>query len=302
MALEPVHAVVAPAACSCSTPGCCSSVAVEEAPAGHATHEHEDQDHAGHDHATQGLDVDRFRAIPGRGVRGEVDGRLHFVGRPDLLGAHGADPALLAVVERLEREGKTAVVVGDEGGALGVVAVSDPLRPGAREAVADLRDLGVTEIAMLTGDNPETARAVAAQAGVTDVRAGLLPAQKVAAVAELRDRAGAVAMVGDGVNDAPALAAATLGVAMGAAGTDAALETADIALMGDDLSAVPDTIRLARRTTRVIWQNIVFSIAVKAIFLVLAPLGLVSLWLAVFADMGTSLLVTANGLRLYRQR
>ena len=302
VALEPVHAVVAPAACSCSTPGCCSDVAVEEAPAGPATHEHEDQDHAGHDHATKGLDVDRFRAIPGRGVRGEVDGRLHFVGRPDLLGAHGADPALLAVVERLEREGKTAVVVGDEGGALGVVAVSDPLRPGAREAVADLRDLGVTEIAMLTGDNPETARAVAAEAGVTDVRAGLLPAQKVAAVAELRDRAGAVAMVGDGVNDAPALAAATLGVAMGAAGTDAALETADIALMGDDLSAVPDTIRLARRTTRVIWQNIVFSIVVKAIFLVLAPLGLVSLWLAVFADMGTSLLVTANGLRLYRQR
>ena len=301
-ALEPAHAVVAPAACSCSTPGCCSSVAVEETPAGHATHGHEDQDHAGHDHAAQGPDVDRFRAIPGRGVRGELDGRLHFVGRPDLLGAHGADPALLTVVERLEREGKTAVVVGDEGGALGVVAVSDPLRPGAREAVAELRDLGVTEIVMLTGDNPETARAVAAQAGVTDVRAGLLPAQKVAAVTELRDRAGAVAMVGDGVNDAPALAAATLGVAMGAAGTDAALETADIALMGDDLSAVPDTIRLARRTTRVIWQNIVFSIVVKAIFLVLAPLGLVSLWLAVFADMGTSLLVTANGLRLYRQR
>ena len=150
---------------------------------------------------------------------------------------------------------------------------------------------------MLTGDNPATAAAVAAQAGVTDVRAGLLPEQKVAAVAELRDRAGAVAMVGDGVNDAPALAAASLGIAMGAAGTDAALETADIALMGDDLSAVPDTIRLARRTTRVIWQNIVFSIVVKSVFLILAPLGLVSLWLAVFADMGTSLLVTGNGLR-----
>ncbi len=301
-AWEPAHAVSTPAACSCSTPGCCSTVAVEETPTGRAAHEQEDHDHAGHDHAAQGPDVERFRAIPGRGVRGELDGRLHFVGRPDLLGAHGADPALLTIVERLEREGKTAVVVGDQDGALGVIAVSDPLRPGAREAVAGLRELGVTEIAMLTGDNPETARAVAAQAGVTDVRAGLLPAQKVAAVAELRDRAGAIAMVGDGVNDAPALAAASLGVAMGAAGTDAALETADIALMGDDLSAVPDTIRLARRTTRVIWQNIVFSILVKAVFLVLAPLGLVSLWLAVFADMGTSLLVTANGLRLYRQR
>ena len=182
-----------------------------------------------------------------------------------------------------------------------MIAVSDPLRPGARDAIAELRALGVTEVAMLTGDNPETAAAIAAQAGVTDVRAGLLPEQKVAAVAELRDRAGAVAMVGDGVNDAPALAAASLGIAMGAAGTDAALETADIALMGDDLSAVPDTIRLARRTTRVIWENIVFSIVVKSIFLILAPLGLVSLWLAVFADMGTSLLVTGNGLRLYRR-
>ena len=291
---------VAVAACSCEAPGCCAANAAE------GTHDHgagdgHDHDRAPHDHAAQGPDVERFRAIPGRGVRAELDGRLHFVGRPDLLGAHAADPALTVVVERLEREGKTAVVIGDEDGALGVVAVSDPLRPGAREAVADLRALGVTEIAMLTGDNPETARAVAAQAGVTDVRAGLLPAQKVDAVSELRDRAGAVAMVGDGVNDAPALAAATLGVAMGAAGTDAALETADIALMGDDLSAVPGTIRLARRTTRVIWQNIVFSIVVKAVFLVLAPLGLVSLWLAVFADMGTSLLVTANGLRLYRQ-
>ena len=246
-------------------------------------------------------DVERFRAIPGRGVRAELDGRLHFVGRPDLLGAHAADPALVQAVERLERQGKTAVVVGDEDGALGVIAVSDPLRAGARETVDQLRALGVADVAMLTGDNPETAAAVAAEAGVTDVRAGLLPEQKVAAVAELRDRAGAVAMVGDGVNDAPALAAATLGIAMGAAGTDAALETADIALMGDDLSAVPDTIRLARRTTRVIWQNIVFSIAVKAVFLVLAPLGLVSLWLAVFADMGTSLLVTGNGLRLYRR-
>ncbi len=246
-------------------------------------------------------DVERFRAITGRGVRAELGGRVHFVGRPELLGVHASDPALLSAVAGLERQGKTAVVVGDEAGALGVIAVSDPLRAGAAEAIAELRRLGVTEIAMLTGDNPETAAAVAAQVGIGDVRAGLLPDAKVAAVVELRDRAGAVAMVGDGVNDAPALAAASLGVAMGAAGTDAALETADIALMGDDLAAVPGTIRLARRTTRIIWQNIVFSIVVKAVFLVLAPLGLVSLWLAVVADMGTSLLVTANGLRLYRR-
>jgi Cd2+/Zn2+-exporting ATPase len=275
-------------------------LADEAAPqGGHGKHEHDSPD--GHPRVAHGPDVERFRAITGRGVRAELDGRLHFVGRPDLLGAHAAEPSLAGTIERLERQGKTAVVVGDEDGALGVIAVSDPLRPGAREAIAALRDLGITEIAMLSGDNVETARAVAAEAGVTDVRAGLLPAQKVDAVAELRDRAGAVAMVGDGVNDAPALAAASLGVAMGAAGTDAALETADVALMGDELAAIPDTVRLARRTTRVIWQNIVFSIAVKAVFLILAPLGLVSLWLAVFADMGTSLLVTGNGLRLYRR-
>jgi Cd2+/Zn2+-exporting ATPase len=245
--------------------------------------------------------VERFRALPGRGVRAEVDGRLTFVGRPELLGAQTADPALVAAVSRLEAEGKTVVVVGDQGGALGVIAVSDPLRPGAAAAVAALRRLGVDRITMLTGDNQETAAAIAAQAGIADVRAGLLPVDKVAAVTGLSDDHDAVAMVGDGVNDAPALAAAGLGIAMGAAGTDVALETADIALMGDDLGAVPETIRLGRRTTRVIWQNIVFSVVVKAIFLILAPLGLVTLWLAVVADMGTSLLVTANGLRLYRR-
>ena len=257
----------------------------------------------GHDHDAhdEGPAVERFRSIPGKGVRAEVVGRLYYVGRPDLLGGHAADPALTAAVTRLEREGKTAVVVGGDDGALGVIAVSDPLREGAAAAVARLRALGVEHITMLTGDNQETAAAIAAQAGVDDVRAGLLPADKVAAVAGLRDDFASVAMVGDGVNDAPALATATLGIAMGAAGTDAALQTADIALMGDELAAVPDVILLGRRTKRIIWQNIVFSIAVKGVFLVLAPLGLVSLWLAVFADMGTSLLVTANGLRLLRR-
>jgi len=258
-------------------------------------------EHASGAHPAPAPEVERFRAIPGAGVRAEIEGRLFFVGRPELLGIQAGDDALQATVTRLEREGKTAIAIGDEDGALGVIAVSDPLRGGAPAAIAALRQIGVTHVVMLTGDNPETAAVVGAQAGIDDVRAGLLPAQKVAAVAELRDRYGAVAMVGDGVNDAPALAAATLGIAMGAAGADAALETADIALMGDDLCAVPDTIRLARRTTRVIWQNIVFSLVVKALFLVLAPLGLVSLWLAVFADMGTSLLVTANGLRLFRR-
>ena len=287
----------AEASCGC---GCEEEAGVESAACAcgcEDAHDDHGHDHAEPDHPA----VERFRAIPGKGVRGEIGGRLYYVGRPDLLGAHAADPGLVAAVTRLEREGKTAIAVGDEGGALGVIAVSDPLREGAAEAVARLRALGVERITMLTGDNPETAAAIAAQAGVDDVRAGLLPADKVAAVAGLRDDYVAVAMVGDGVNDAPALATATLGIAMGAAGTDAALQTADIALMGDDLGAIPGVILLGRRTKRIIWQNIVFSIAVKAVFLVLAPLGLVSLWLAVFADMGTSLLVTANGLRLYRR-
>jgi Zn2+/Cd2+-exporting ATPase len=245
--------------------------------------------------------VERFRAVAGRGVRAEIGGRLYFVGRPELLGVHAADPALTETIERLERQGKTAVAVGNEDVPLGVIAVSDPARRGAAATVRELAGLHIDSVTMLTGDNPETANTVAGQVGITDVRASLLPAGKVAAVAELRDRYGVVAMVGDGVNDAPALAAASRGIAKGAAGTDAALETADIALMGDDLTALPQTVRLARRTTSVIWQNIVFSIVVKAIFLTLAPLGLISLWLAVFADMGTSLLVTANGLRLLRR-
>ena len=242
----------------------------------------------------------RFRAVAGLGVRADVDGRQIVVGRPRLLGPHADDPALVAALSRLEAEGKTAVAVGDERGALGVIAVSDPLRQAAPAALAGLRAVGIDHLAMLTGDNAATAAAVAAAAGVDDVRAGLLPADKVAAVRELRERHGAVAMVGDGVNDAPALAAATLGIAMGAAGTDAALDTADIALMGDDLEALPRLVRLSRRTGRIIRQNITVSIAIKAVFLVLAPLGLTSLWLAVFADMGTSLLVTGNGLRLHR--
>ncbi len=245
--------------------------------------------------------VDRFRALPGKGVRAEVEGRLHFVGRPELLGRAAGDPALSAAVERLEREGKTVVVVADERGGLGVIGVSDPVRKGAAGTVQDLRSLGIGQITLLTGDNAVTASVVAGQAGISDVRSGLLPDDKVAAAAELRERHGFVAMIGDGVNDAPALATATVGIAMGAAGTDAALETADIVLMGDDLASIPKTIRLGRKTTRIILQNIVFSIGVKAIFLVLAPLGLVTLWMAVLADMGTSLLVTGNGLRLTRR-
>ncbi len=242
----------------------------------------------------------RFRTITGLGVRADVDGRTYFVGRPELFGAHASDPTLTNALTRLEREGKTAVAVGTADGALGVLAIADPVRAGARDALSALRAAGVAHLTLLTGDNEPTAQAVGRAAGIDDVRAGLLPAEKVDAIRELQQRYDAVAMIGDGVNDAPALAAATLGIAMGAAGTDAALETADIALMGDDLSAVAAVVALSRRTNRVIRQNIAVAIAIKTAFLVLAPLGLVTLWMAVFADMGTSLAVIGNGLRLQR--
>jgi Zn2+/Cd2+-exporting ATPase len=258
-------------------------------------------DHGDHgDHGGGLLPVSGFRSFAGLGVRADVDGRPCAVGRPALLGAAGDDPRLLAALAEAESGGATAVAVGDDRGPLGVIAVSDPVREQAAEAVRRLHALGVSPIVMLTGDNEKAAEAIARQTGVDLVEAGLLPADKIDAVRRLRETHGNVAMVGDGVNDAPALAAASLGVAMGAAGTDAALQTADIALMGDDLTTLPEVVALARRTQSVIKQNIAFSIAVKAVFLVLAPLGLTSLWLAVFADMGTSLLVTANGLRLTR--
>ncbi len=247
--------------------------------------------------------VTRFRAIAGRGVRGDIDGETVLVGKPELFDGQGRaetafDGLFAAELSRLELEGKTVVVVGTPERVDGLIAVADGLRPFAREALAALRRGGVRHIALLTGDNQATAATIGRDAGIDEVRAGLLPEEKVAAVRQLAERYGGVAMVGDGVNDAPALAAATVGVAMGAAGSDAALETADIALMTDDLAALAATVRLSRRTTRVIRENIVLAIAVKAVFLALAPLGLVTLWMAVFADMGTSLAVIGNGLRL----
>jgi len=249
--------------------------------------------------------VSRFRAIEGRGVRADLDGETVLVGKADLFGENGILPATPgrdglfgAELQRLELEGKTVVVIGTPERVDGLIAVADAIRPEARPAVASLRRRGVRHMALLTGDNQATAAAIGREAGVDEVRAGLLPEQKVDAIRELAARHGAVAMVGDGVNDAPALAAATVGIAMGVAGSDAALETADIALMNDDLAALAATIRLSRATTRVIRENIALAIVVKAVFLVLAPLGLITLWLAVFADMGTSLLVIGNGLRL----
>ena len=250
----------------------------------------------------RGLDVgepDAFEALAGRGVSARADGRELWAGGPRMaaerLGALPAD------VERLEAQGATVTVLGEGGRALAVFGHADVARPGARDAVEGLRRAGIGRLVVLTGDNERAAAAIAREVGVGEHRAGLLPADKLEAVGALDRDAGPVAMVGDGINDAPALAAARVGIAMGAAGSDTALETADVALMSDDLGRLPGAVTGARQASRVMRQNVVASLAVKAVFVVLAPLGLVTLVMAVAADMGMSLLVTLNGLRLLRR-
>ena len=240
-----------------------------------------------------------FQILQGKGATGRFAGREYWLGSHRYLEERGQETAEVhRRLEEISRAGRTAVVVGTGEHVCGLIAVADAVRPESAAAVAELRKAGIRSIVMLTGDNRGTAEAVARQTGVDEVRAELLPAEKVAAVDQLLARHGAVAMIGDGVNDAPAMACATLSVAMGAAGSDAAIETADVALMTDDMSRLPWLIRHSRRTLAVIRQNIVFSLAVKAVFVVLTFAGQASLWAAIAADMGASLLVIANGLRL----
>ena len=241
-----------------------------------------------------------FEAITGRGVRASIAGITYTLGNHRLVEETGmCGPDLEAILERLENEAKTAIVLMNAA-PIAVLAVADTLRPNSRQAVDDLRALGVTTI-MLTGDNQRTATAIARQAGIDDARGDLLPDDKLRIITELVATAGPVAMVGDGVNDAPALARADLGIAMGAAGTDTAIETADIALMDDDPRKIAETIRISAHTAHVLWQNISIALGIKAIFLVLTLAGTASLWIAVLADMGASLVVIANGLRLLRR-
>jgi len=273
-------------------------------------------------------DIEDFESIAGKGVRATLDGQRHYAGKPalfeglgfDLSHVHAATDGgavtarsrqlcerngcldlLEDVVPALQREGKTVVLVGTDEELEGIIAVADSVRPGARDAVERLRGLGVEDVVMLTGDNERTARAVAEQVGVDDVRAGLLPDGKVEAVRDLETEHDGVAMVGDGVNDAPALATATVGVAMGAAGTDTALETADVALLGDDLSKLAYLRTLAARATSVIRQNIWSSLGAKALLALLVPFGYVPIWLAVLVgDAGMTVAVTGNAMRLSR--
>jgi Cd2+/Zn2+-exporting ATPase len=192
--------------------------------------------------------------------------------------------------------------VGWEGAAHGVIGLADTERPESRAVVEALRSAGIGQIAMLTGDHAAAAERIAARTGVDTVHAGLLPEDKLTAIDGLLERYGHVAMVGDGVNDAPALARASLGVAMGAAGSHAALEAADVALLADDLSQLPFAVRLSRRTRRIITQNVTFALAVKALFLGAAVLGAATLWMAVLADTGAALVVILNGMRLLREK
>jgi Cd2+/Zn2+-exporting ATPase len=239
-------------------------------------------------------------AVPGKGATGVVAGKPMWLGSHRWLEERGQETA--AVHDRLaamSAAGRTVVVVGTDDHVCGLVAVSDAVRSDAREAVGKLHAAGL-RVVMLTGDNRETAEAVGREVGLDDVRAELLPSDKLAAVAEL-ERLGPVAMVGDGVNDAPALARSSLGVAMGRGGTDVAIETADVALMGDDLGKLGWLVGHSKRTLRIIRQNTVVALGIKVVFFVLTLAGAASMWAAVAADMGASLLVTFNALRLLRR-
>ena len=244
--------------------------------------------------------VTDFEALTGRGVKGKINGETFFLGNHRLaheLGICGAD--LEEKLEAFETDGKTAVVLCSATDPLLILAVADTIRETSVDAIERMTQMGI-EAVMLTGDNPHTAQAIAAKVGLTDVRGDLLPEDKLTAINDLIAKHGYVGMVGDGINDAPALAKASIGFAMGAAGTDTALETADVALMDDDLRKIPDFIELSRKTHAVLMQNITLALGIKAVFLVLALTGQATLWMAVFADMGASLLVVFNGLRLTR--
>ncbi|WP_108095736.1 MULTISPECIES: heavy metal translocating P-type ATPase [unclassified Pseudomonas] len=248
------------------------------------------------------LAVQELIALPGRGVKGVIDGTPYHLGNHRLVEELGLCSAELeAKLDTLERQGKTAIVLLDGSGPLALFAVADAVRETSREAVAELHQLGVKTL-MLTGDNPHTAAAIASQVGIDEAQGNLLPEDKLAEIQRRQAGGQRVGMVGDGINDAPALARADIGFAMGAAGTDTAIETAGVALMDDDLRKLPVFIRLSRRTHAVLVQNIVLALGIKVVFLGLTLAGMGSLWMAVFADMGASLLVVFNGLRLLRVR
>ncbi len=259
-----------------------------------------------HAAAEKGIDfpaVEGFTAITGRGAKGQVDGNTCYIGSPRLFQELGLNLGpQQREIERLQGEGKTVVLAGSSNQLLGLIAVADQPKANAQRAIQRLKDLGVKKIVMLTGDNRVTGEAIGRWLGVDEVRAELLPEDKIAAIQALQTQYGRVAMVGDGVNDAPALAQADVGIAMGVAGTDVALETADIALMADDLDQLVYMVEISRRTVSVIRQNIAFSLATVALLVTSALLGWVSLTTGLLLNEGSALVIIANGVRLLRPR
>ncbi|MFS0645640.1 heavy metal translocating P-type ATPase [Siminovitchia sp. 179-K 8D1 HS] len=247
--------------------------------------------------------VDDFSSITGKGIKGIVNGTTYYIGSPNLfkeLLNTQFDQQLEQNVTTLQNQGKTAMIIGTEKEILGVIAVADEVRESSKKIIQKLHQLGIKKTIMLTGDNKGTANAIGSHVGVTDIRANLMPQDKLDYIKQLRSEYGNVAMVGDGVNDAPALAASTVGIAMGGAGTDTALETADVALMGDDLRKLPFTVKLSRKALNIIKANITFAIGIKLVALLLVIPGWLTLWIAILSDMGATLLVALNGLRLMR--
>jgi Zn2+/Cd2+-exporting ATPase len=248
----------------------------------------------------ESLPVAGFKALMGRGVEGAIDGRSYVLGNHRLIEERKQCSAELeTLLADHEKRGRTITLLASDAGVLGLFAVADTIKETSRAAVIDLKAMGVIPV-MLTGDNQATATTIASDAGIEEARGNLLPEDKLVAVEAMQKRYGATAMTGDGINDAPALAKADIGIAMGGMGTDTAMEAADIVIMNDDLRRIPDVIRLSRKTHAVLWQNITLALGIKAIFLVLAVFGSATMWMAVFADMGASLLVVVNGLRLLK--
>lgn len=247
-------------------------------------------------------DVADFEAITGRGVKGRINNQWYYLGNHRLVEELGiCNEETEATLSKLEAEGKTAIVICSETASLAVIAVADTVRETSRQAIVELHALGIRTL-MLTGDNELTAKAIAKNVGIDNARGNLLPEDKLSVINEELSKYGTVGMVGDGINDAPALAKSSIGFAMGAAGTDTALETADVALMDDDLRKIPHFIKLSIKAAGILKQNIIIALSIKAAFLVLAFMGIATLWMAVFADMGASLIVVFNGLRLLRPR
>lgn len=248
----------------------------------------------------EGSPVDDFSALPGRGVQGKVEGHQVLLANHRAVHERGlCGPELEAELGKHEQQGRTVTLLANASEVIAIFAVADTIKETSRQAIAELKSLGVTPV-MLTGDNLATAKAIAAQAGIEDARGDLLPEAKLEAIKDMQARYGPTGMTGDGINDAPALAQADIGFAMGGAGTDIAMEAADVVIMNDDVRRVAETVRLSRRTHSVLWQNITLALGIKSVFLVLAVFGSATMWMAVFADMGASLLVIANGLRLLR--